>query len=224
MPKKFQGANSHAVEARDRDQAKKKEAQAKAIKDKEDKEWEDSDKLINRKMQRKDEREAKHTEKLERKKENKELADRDLEEAASSSKSTKNKKPSRVTHAEISSTHAAMQAEMEKLMRESKARASKITEVDHLIENPNRIQLDGENARTVEEALEILEGEGPTDRHVEKRVKAAYLTYEEKRMPQLRKENPNFKFSKLKQMLWDEFQKSPENPKNQKFAAYNEKI
>jgi hypothetical protein len=53
------------------------------------------------------------------------------------------------------------------------------------------------------------------DRHPEKRVKAAWKEYEEKHWHTLKTENPSLKFSQLKDMLWKQWQKAPENPLNQ---------
>ncbi|KAK7681243.1 hypothetical protein QCA50_015630 [Cerrena zonata] len=53
------------------------------------------------------------------------------------------------------------------------------------------------------------------DRHPERRVKAAFAAYEEKRLPELRKENPGLRLQQVKNILFKEFQKSPENPMNQ---------
>lgn len=61
------------------------------------------------------------------------------------------------------------------------------------------------------------------DRHPERRMKAAFLAYEEANMPRLKKENPNMRLSQLKQQLKKEWMKSPENPLNQRFANYNSK-
>ncbi len=61
------------------------------------------------------------------------------------------------------------------------------------------------------------------DKHPEKRVKAAYNAYEEQNLPRLKAENPNMRLSQLKQMLKKDWMKSPENPLNQRHAAYNEK-
>lgn len=54
------------------------------------------------------------------------------------------------------------------------------------------------------------------DRHPEKRVKAAYASFEEKMMPIIKDENPTLRLSQLKQILKKEWMKSPENPLNQK--------
>lgn len=61
------------------------------------------------------------------------------------------------------------------------------------------------------------------DHHPERRMKAAFSAYEEANMPRLKKENPNMRLSQLKQQLKKEWMKAPENPLNQRFAAYNAK-
>lgn len=54
-------------------------------------------------------------------------------------------------------------------------------------------------------------------------MKAAFTAYEEKNLPILKAENPNFRLSQLKQMLKKDWLKAPENPMNQTLAAYNRK-
>lgn len=54
------------------------------------------------------------------------------------------------------------------------------------------------------------------DRHPEKRMKAAYATFEEKMMPIIKEQNPTLRLSQLKQILRKEWSKSTENPLNQK--------
>lgn len=56
---------------------------------------------------------------------------------------------------------------------------------------------------------------GPADKHPEKRLKAAYKAYEELNMPRIKAENPSMRLSQLKQILFKEWTKSPENPLNQ---------
>lgn len=52
-------------------------------------------------------------------------------------------------------------------------------------------------------------------------MKAAFTAFEEVTLPQLKRENPNMRLSQLKQLLKKEWMKSPENPMNQRHAAYN---
>ena len=58
------------------------------------------------------------------------------------------------------------------------------------------------------------------ERHPERRVKAAYAAYEERMLPQLRKENPSLRLTQVKELLWKLWQKAPENPFNQQFISH----
>jgi len=74
-----------------------------------------------------------------------------------------------------------------------------------------------------------LTGDGKkADKHPEKRMKAAFngiikrlnlslnvVDFEQKRYKGLKAENQTLKRSQLKELLWKEWQKSPENPINQ---------
>lgn len=53
------------------------------------------------------------------------------------------------------------------------------------------------------------------DKHPERRVKAAYMEFENRRLPEVRKENPGLRLQQIKNLLHKEFSKSPENPMNQ---------
>ena len=46
-------------------------------------------------------------------------------------------------------------------------------------------------------------------------MKAAFNAFEQNRYKDLKAENPTLKRSQLKDILWKEWQKSPENPMNQ---------
>jgi len=54
-----------------------------------------------------------------------------------------------------------------------------------------------------------------TDRHPEKRAKAAYAKFEKDMMPMIKEQNPTLRLSQLKQVLWKEWLKSSANPLNQ---------
>lgn len=72
-------------------------------------------------------------------------------------------------------------------------------------------------------ALEITTGKSAdkVDRHPERRFKPALKAYEERRLPEIREEHPGLRLNQYKQRIYEEFQKSPENPFNQVKAAYN---
>lgn len=54
------------------------------------------------------------------------------------------------------------------------------------------------------------------DRHPEKRMKAAFASFEEQMMPMIKEQNPTLRLSQLKQILKKEWMKSPDNPLNQR--------
>lgn len=87
-------------------------------------------------------------------------------------------------------------------------------------------------ASNIDDALDLLDSTGGAvsvgkasgaagsrkdviDRHPERRAKAAYAAYEERELPVLKKENPGLRLTQLKELLWKQWQKSPENPFNQ---------
>lgn len=76
-------------------------------------------------------------------------------------------------------------------------------------ENLNKLVIEGE-ARNVEEAIAVLEEDQPgsAEKHPEKRMKAAYAAFEERRLPQLKDEKPTLRLSQLKQLLKKEWMKS----------------
>lgn len=68
-------------------------------------------------------------------------------------------------------------------------------------------------------ALSLLKKDAVTnkdlDRHPERRFKAALAAYTEARLPEIKKENPGLRKQQMEQLIYKEFQKSPENPFNQ---------
>jgi len=81
----------------------------------------------------------------------------------------------------------------------------------------------------VDEALKMLSVRDSTgkesgiDKHPERRQKAAYNAFEEKRLAILKAENPSLRLSQLKQLVFEEWKKSPDNPMNKERAEYNSK-
>ena len=91
-----------------------------------------------------------------------------------------------------------------------------------------QVAVEGDSARTMDEAITLLEnlttGDTPAiDRHPERRLKATFEAFEAARLPSLKTEYPNMRLSQLRQMIRKEWQKSPENPLNQRVLAYNTK-
>ncbi|XP_014875137.1 coiled-coil domain-containing protein 124 [Poecilia latipinna] len=220
MPKKFQGENSKAATAKARKAEAKAVADAHKKKEEEDALWQETDKHVLKKEQRKDDKEKKRLELLERKKENQRLLDeenarikgRAQREAAAGGK---------VTRAQIQDV--LQNEQQQELEMKPKEKSHLETPLE---ENINRVIAEegSVEARTIEEAISVLStGPEDLDRHPERRMKAAFTAFEEANMPRLKMENPNMRLSQLKQQLKKEWAKSPENPLNQRFASYNSK-
>ncbi|XP_014071620.1 coiled-coil domain-containing protein 124 [Salmo salar] len=225
MPKKFQGENSKAVTAKARKAEAKAVEDARKKKELEDALWQENDKHVLKKEQRKDDKEKKRLEALERKKENQRLLDEEAakikgkaKEAAAAAAVVAGK----VTRAQIEET---LRVEQQLQQQEQPKEKEKSHLETPLEENVNRIipEEGVVEARTIEDAIAMLSTAEELDRHPERRVKAAFAAFEDLNMPLLKKENPNMRLSQLKQQLKKEWMKSPENPLNQRFANYNTK-
>ncbi|XP_030640815.1 coiled-coil domain-containing protein 124 [Chanos chanos] len=217
MPKKFQGENSKSAAAKARRAEAKAVADARRQKEQEDALWVDNDKHVLKKEQRKDDKERKRLEALERKKENQRLLDE--EDAKIKGKPTKDASGDKITRAQIEKN-----LHSEHLPTETKEKEKTHLETP-LEENVNRIvpEEGSVEARTIEDAIAILSVKEDLDRHPERRMKAAFAVFEEVNLPRLKMENPNMRLSQLKQLIKKEWTKSPENPLNQRFATYNSK-
>ena len=137
---------------------------------------------------------------------------------------TKSPAATKVTRAEIAETKSR-----EKPSTGATALPKKVSEDMPLMENPNlllreRVLEGHHDASTVDEALVVLSSShDPSDveKHPEKRMKAAYATFEERELPRLKEEYPNLRLSQLKQRLKKEWMKSPDNPMNQAHQMFN---
>ncbi|XP_034438064.1 small integral membrane protein 7 isoform X2 [Hippoglossus hippoglossus] len=219
MPKKFQGENSKAVTARARKAEAKAVEDARKKKEEEDSLWQETDKHVLKKGQRKDDKEKKRMELLERKKENQRLLDEEF--ATIKGKSNEVAGVGKVTRAQIEETLQNEQQQQEELQPKEKSHLETPLEENVNIIIPEKGAVE---ARSIEDAIAVLStGPEDLDRHPERRMKAAFLAYEEENMPLLKKENPNMRLSQLKQQLKKEWMKSPENPLNQRFSSYNSK-
>ena len=144
-----------------------------------------------------------------------------------------------MTIAQIQSTFASREKERERDRQEEEARRQRLlTQHDLPTENVNQLERDKRleeeaqfgrggvvEARTLDDAigsLSLSNGAGPDeDRHPEKRLKAAYAEYEEAHWAELKADNPSLRHSQLKELLWRQWQKAPNNPINQ--AAQRER-
>jgi Coiled-coil domain-containing protein 124 /Oxs1 len=77
------------------------------------------------------------------------------------------------------------------------------------------------NASNIDDALDVLSlttanpNDLKIDRHPERRFKAAYKAFEERRLPEIEAENPGLRKQQRIEIARKEFEKSPENPFNQ---------
>lgn len=211
MPKKM-GENSKAVEARERKAAEKKATAAKAAKAAEDKLWTDDDKNLAKKKARKEEEDRKRAEQLAKKEENKRLLDAEM----NSIKTTGKVSIQKTTRAQINEETERRNRNIELINKANqKPNVVVLAKEDLLVENLNRVVLDSTVASTVDEAITVLNDcQMEEDKHPEKRMKAAFKAYEEANLPRIKSENPGLKLSQMKQIIFKDWQRSPDNPMN----------
>lgn len=140
-----------------------------------------------------------------------------LEADAAKKEEARRKKAER--DAELEAEMAAA-SKKKPVINQKKARASGI---DNALAASAGSDLYAHNIDDAISALEISSGRhsDKVDRHPERRFKPALNKYEEDRLPELRKERPGLRLNQYKQLMYEEFQKSPDNPFNQVKAAYN---
>ncbi|EDW95981.1 coiled-coil domain-containing protein 124 [Drosophila yakuba] len=211
MPKKM-GINSKAVEARERKEATKKATQEKKTKEAEDRLWRDDDKNLAKKQLRKDEEERKRVEAAKRKAEAKALLDQEM-----SSINTQRKQPlAKINRQMILEEMEKKQRVIEAINEANKPVAARVVVQNHIEENLNRSMADTDVASNIDEALVVLSvNDSEEDKHPEKRMRAAYKTFESNNLPRIKAENPSLRMSQWKQLLMKEWNKSPDNPFNQ---------
>jgi len=193
--------NSKASEAKARRDAVKQEAEIKKKKEIEDELWRDDDKNCIKKQKRKEDKEKKRIDQMEKKREAQLLLEAELSEIKT------NQVNQKVTRHQLMKELAPSKPITEQILNEESP----------IEENLNRLTMHDEEARTVDEALNML---NPTqkflDKHPEKRLKAAYTAFETENLPRLRAENPSMRLSQVKQLMNKEWMKSPDNPINQR--------
>ncbi|KAH8388364.1 hypothetical protein KR093_005134 [Drosophila rubida] len=211
MPKKM-GINSKAAEARERKDATKKATQERNAREAEDRLWHDDDKNLAKKQQRREEEERKKAEAARRKAESKALLDQEI-----NSINTQRKQPlAKINRQQILEEIEKKQRVMDAINEANKPAPTRVV-VQHatLEENLNRSLADTDVATNVDEALAVLSVNDDDDKHPEKRMRAAYKTFETNNLPRIKAENPSLRMSQWKQILMKEWNKSPDNPFNQ---------
>lgn len=81
------------------------------------------------------------------------------------------------------------------------------------------------SASGIDNALDALsltnQESSKVDRHPERRFKAAYAAFEERRLPEIEEENPGLRRQQRIELCRKEFEKSEENPFNQVHVRVN---
>ena len=82
------------------------------------------------------------------------------------------------------------------------------------------------NASGIDNALDALALTGnsnndKTEKHPERRFKAAYAAFEARRLPEIEEENPGLRRNQRVELCRKEFEKSPDNPFNQVSVRYD---
>lgn len=161
-----------------------------------------------KKLEKKQEEERKKAELLKKKIEAKAL----LEQEESEIKTTAKIPQAKITRAQIEKEIEQRNKNVEKINNPPKAVVPKVIPLE---ENFNRAMGDVHVASTVDQAIAVLKvADSEEDRHPEKRMKAAFKAYEDAQLPIIKAQNPSLKLSQLKQIIFKEWQKSPENPLN----------
>ncbi|KNE63851.1 hypothetical protein AMAG_08915 [Allomyces macrogynus ATCC 38327] len=225
MPKKFKGENSKVTAAKEKKAAVQadKDSKQRAVKEqKEAAEW-----AAGAKKSREDE-ERKKAERLARKAEAAALL---AQEEAALGRGGKNASPTpsgkKAKGVGVSELPFAVPA--------PRSAAKKAAEKTAVVVTFTAEPVPEYSASGIDAALELLDiattadavqtktvrKEDAIDRHPERRAKAAWLAYKERETPKIKAENPGLRLSQIEQMLWKQWQKSPENPFNQATVAYN---
>ncbi|KAJ1662890.1 hypothetical protein IW140_005383 [Coemansia sp. RSA 1813] len=214
MPKKFQGGNSRAIAANEKKAAAKAEKDAKIRAEKEAEEtakWG----IGSKKGGKAEEKKAKRQEQLELKREKEKQLELENKEIAKS-------KPARGP-APKTSARGAKKAEEKELQIAAAEDSNKKIEsfaasnIDDALNLMDSIDDPSSSQGSVsKDGVDAL-----VDRHPERRAKAAYNLFLERETPRMREENPTLRLSKIRDILWKEWKKSPENPMNISRVSHN---
>lgn len=197
MPKKFLGENTKAVVAKEKKLKAKEELRANRDQELEDQAWIDSCKKTEAKLKRREKKDEKRQQQLKRKDELKQLLKTETEDNVDSP----NKNPTnKLTRLEILKNLPAKETS-------SKKSKNDVIVSEPLTENVNKLETEAEVARSIDEALSLFIDTSSLDKNREKRLKAEHRAYEQKRLVELRAENPSLKLSQLKECIFKEWQK-----------------
>eukprot|EP00048_Salpingoeca_helianthica_P012394 m.179378 g.179378 ORF g.179378 m.179378 type:complete len:216 (-) comp15368_c0_seq2:89-736(-) len=207
---------SAASRQKDKERAER-ERQEKA---KEDASWEDDDPRLAKKAQRAMDKEKKSFDAAAKKAELKALSRAEEEKVAQAAKAKVSTPTAKVSRASIQIAADADRARVAKAAEEREAqRHGAVVKQAPLEENMNKLQLDAEedddavDARTVEEALAGL---GVGDDVLQRKMKMAFIQFQEDMLPRLQQQNPHLRRSQILSNIAKEWRRSPLNPYNQR--------
>ncbi|KAI8375635.1 hypothetical protein EDC96DRAFT_475024 [Choanephora cucurbitarum] len=151
-------------------------------------------------------------------------------EAKEDAKWTKGAKKNDKKEAEASKKADLLQKKLEKqrILAEEEAalnkkpKANKPSGVRKMVFNPSG---PAESSKVTDKKEFRLLTENDVEKHPERRFKHALQEFEDRELKNFRAQYPGLRLSQLKQIIYKEFQKSPENPFNQSnVVAYNTKL
>jgi len=218
MPKKLR-TNPKALEARARKDSQKKEKKEQETKAAEAAYW--ADEGSTAKEKRKQEREAKKAEENTKRLQKKAALEKE-EEILSKLVKTKPEKITRNTILSIAEREALVKEKDKELEKMKQQRLVPQIEPNENLNLQTAAYTAAERdkwgknlleAKDIDEAVSVIQqlhmnDSGDKDRHPEKRLKAAFLAYQEKHLPILKAENSTLKYSQLKELLWKNWQKT----------------
>jgi hypothetical protein len=205
--------------AAQREREKKEQGRAEAARRAEDAKWiDDNDKARKAREARIAEREKKTDEQLQKLQEKRELLRREEEENARSGKGSK-LQPIKVKQSDIRLSALSAMA----FAGKKKPPTVVVVNEQPLVPNLNKeaqklealtgVRLEhGSGTAEAVAALQSALNQGKVDPHPERRMKAAHAAFEERRIKELQIEKPGLKRTQYKEMIWKEWQNSPENP------------
>jgi len=206
--------------AAQREREKKENNRSEAARKAEDAKWiDEGDKARKARESRLAEREKKVDEQQQKNQEKRDLLRREEEENA---RSNNGKGASKVPTSKLKQSDIRLSAlsAMAFAAPKKKAPAIEVVNDQPLFPNLNKeaqkqealTGIKHEFATGTAEAVAALSSGGKVDLHPERRMKAAHANFEERRMRELQSEKPGLKRTQYKEMIWKEWQKSPENP------------
>ncbi|KAI3432305.1 hypothetical protein D9Q98_003865 [Chlorella vulgaris] len=213
------GINDKAATARSRKEDSKKALQQQQAVAKEEEQWSQHANPKAKRDMKREEQERQREEAAKKKAEVKRLAAEEEAEMAAAAKKKAPKAAPKVTAAQLAHQRERELQQLQQQAEQQSLEKKRIVSEDAYaaaieVENLNRVEEGVVEAHGVDAALDALTLGGSVDRHPEKRAKAAYQAYLDEQLPLLREEKPGLRLMQYKSMIFERWQKSPNNPRN----------